>query len=131
MRFWLLLFMLGWRLKWLAKHNDGFKEKLEDKDMVLQFRTASGQVARYFIFRNNRVQHSSGIDSDADLCLSFKDAAYGLATFMGAAKDKTIFMQGVAAQDIKVTGNEQEMMWFMSVMTYLPPRKKKTTTSGQ
>ncbi len=125
MRFWIVLLILGWRLRWLAKNNDAFKEKLENKDFVLQFRTASGRVGRFFVVRNEQIKSCGGIDSAADLCLSFKDAAFAFETIKQAAKDKTVFMQGIAKQDIIVTGDEQQMMWFMSIMKFLPPRRKK------
>lgn len=125
MKFWFLLLVLGWRMRWLAKNNDAFKEKLEDKDIILQFRTESGKVARYYIIREMRVRPCAGMHPKPDMCMSFKDAAYAFDTIMNASKDKMAFMKGMGSKDIVVTGDPQEMMWFMSLMKFLPPKKKK------
>lgn len=125
MKFWFLLLVLGWRMRWLAKHNDAFKEKLEEKDMILQFRTESGKVARYYIFKDQSVRPCGGMHPKPDMCMSFKDAKYAFDTIMNASKDKMAFMKGMGSKDIVVTGDPQEMMWFMSLMKFLPPKKKK------
>lgn len=126
MRFWFLLLVLGWRMRWLAKNNSAFQEKLEDKNIVLQFRTESGSVSRYYIMRNMAVVPCGGMHPQPDMCMSFKSAKYAFKTIMNASKDKSAFMVGMAARDIVVTGDAQEMMWFMSLMKFLPPQKKKS-----
>lgn len=125
MKFWFLLVILGWRMRWLGNNNDGFKEKLEGKDVVLQFRTEKGNVARHYIIRNMSVRPCGGIHSDPSMCMSFKDAEYAYKTITRASKDKTAFMEGMGNKDIIVSGDPQEMMWFMSLMKFLPPKKKK------
>lgn len=125
MKFWFLLLILGWRMRWLANHNDAFKEKLEEKDTILQFRTESGKVARYYIIRDLKVKPFAGIHPKPNMCMSFKDAAYAYSTIMNASKDKMAFMKGMGTKDIVVTGEAQEMMWFMSLIKFFPPKKKK------
>ena len=44
---------------------------------------------------------------------------------MNASKDKMAFMKGMGTKDIVVTGEAQEMMWFMSLIKFFPPKKKK------
>ncbi len=125
MRFWILLLILGWRMRWLAKHNDAFREKLENKDVVLQFRTASGKVARYYVIQNQSVTPHGGIHPKPNMCMNFRDALYAYETIMKAGKDPMVFMKGMGTKDIVVTGEASEMMWFMSLMKFLPPKKKK------
>ena len=125
MRFWILLLLLGWRMRWLAKHNDAFKEKLANKDTVLQLRTASGKVARYYLIKDEQVAPHGGVHAKPTICLSFRDAKYAYETIMKAGKDQMVFMKGMGTKDIVVTGDPAEMMWFMSLMTFLPPKKKK------
>jgi len=125
MRFWILLLILGWRMRWLAKNNDAFKDKLENKDTVLQLRTASGKVARYYVIRDLTVTPHGGVHAKPTICLSFRDAKYAYETIMKAGKDQMIFMKGMGTKDIVVTGDPAEMMWFMSLMKFLPPKKKK------
>lgn len=125
MKFWILLLILGWRMRWLAKHNDAFREKLAGKDIVLQLRTASGKVARHYVIRNETVTPHGGVHPKADIALTFRDAAYAYDTILKAGKDKMVFMKGMGSRDIVVNGDPAEMMWFMSLMKFLPPKKKK------
>lgn len=125
MRFWILLLLLGWRMRWLANHNDAFKDKLTGKDTVLQLRTASGKVARYYVIKDEQVTPHGGVHPKPTICLSFRDAKYAYETIMKAGKDQMVFMKGMGTKDIVVTGDPAEMMWFMSLMRFLPPKKKK------
>ena len=125
MKFWFLLLVLGWRMRWRANNNDAFKEKLEGKDIVLLFRTENGKVARHFIIQNLQVQPRGGLHPKPDMCMSFRDADYAYQTIMSASRDKMVFMNGMGSKDIVVTGEPQEMMWFMSLIKFFPPRKKQ------
>jgi len=125
MKFWLLLLVLGWRMRWLANNNDAFRDKLENKDIVLQFRTENGKVARYYIIRDCQVKPCGGLHAKPNMCMSFRDADYAYSTIMNVRNDKMAFMKGMGTKDITVTGEAQEMMWFMSLIRFLPPKKKK------
>lgn len=125
MRFWILLLILGWRMRWLAKHDEKFREKLAGKDIVLQLRTASGKVARYYVIKDQQVAPHGGVHAKPSIALSFRDAKYAYETIMKAGKDQMVFMKGMGTKDIVVNGDPAEMMWFMSLMKFLPPKKKK------
>ena len=125
MRFWILLLILGWRMRWLANNNEKFREKLENKDIVLQLRTASGKVARHYVVKDLKVVPHGGVHAKPNISLSFRDAQYAYETIMKASKDQMVFMKGMGSKDIVVNGDPAEMMWFMSLMKFLPPKKKK------
>lgn len=125
MRFWILLLILGWRMRWLAKNNENFRDKLQNKDIVLQLQTASGKVARHYIIRDQRVVPVGGLHDKPTINLSFRDALYAYETIMKAGKDPMVFMKGMGSKDIVVSGDPADMMWFMSLMKFLPPKKKK------
>ena len=125
MRFWILLLILGWRMRWLANNSEGFRDKLGNKDIVLQLRTASGNVARHYIIRNQKVAPHGGVHAKPGISLTFRDAKYAYETIMKAGKDQMVFMKGMGSRDIVVNGDPAEMMWFMSLMKFLPPKKKK------
>ena len=42
MKFSLVLLVLGWRLRWLASRNPGFQKQLENRNVVMQWRTFAG-----------------------------------------------------------------------------------------
>lgn len=125
MKFWFLLWVLGLRMSWLSRKNEDFQRKLEGQDIVLQFRTESGNVARHYVVKNGNVHANPGLADSPSMTLAFRDAEFAYDTIMAASKDPSIFMQGMQAQDIKVTGDVGLMMWFMGLMKYLPPKKKK------
>jgi len=125
MKFWIMLLILGWRMSWLSRHNEGFQKQLDGKDFVLQFRTTDGGIGRHYHVANGRVIASPGIHQKPSMTLAFKDAGYAFETIMAAGKDPAVFMKGMQAQDIKTDGDVSLMMWFMGISKYLPPKKKK------
>lgn len=125
MRFWILLFLLGWRMRWLAKHNDAFKSKLGEKNAIIQFRTEDGKVARHIIVQQQMLQSISGLHSEPTMCLAFKDAKYAFGLILKTARDRMAIMKAMGSRDVVVTGEAQDMMWFMGLFKFLPPRKKK------
>ena len=125
MKFWFMLLVLGWRMSWLSRHNEGFQKKLEGKDFILQFRTADGGIARYYHVIGGCVNAYPGLYHQPSMALAFKDSAYAFDTIMAAGKDPAIFMKGIQAQNIKTSGDISLMMWFMGISKYLPPKRKK------
>jgi hypothetical protein len=125
MKFWLILLVLGWRMRWLAWRNPDFRAKLANKDMVMQWRTKAGTPARSFHFLPNQVVPRSGLHPKASVTLSFDNATYAVETLMQASKNQMVFMQGMQEGKIKIEGDASQLMWFMSLMKYLAPKKKK------
>lgn len=125
MKFWLILLVLGWRMRWLAWRNPEFRAKLANKDMVMQWRTKAGTPARSFHFLPNKVVARSGLHPKANVTLSFDSATYAVETLMQASKNQMVFMQGMQEGKIKIEGDASQLMWFMSLMKYLAPKKKK------
>jgi|SRR5690554_3259048 len=125
MKFWLILLVLGWRMRWLAWRNPEFRAKLANKDMVMQWRTKAGTPARSFHFLPNKVVPRSGLHPKANVTLSFDSATYAVETLMQASKNQMVFMQGMQEGKIKIEGDASQLMWFMSLMKYLAPKKKK------
>ena len=128
MKFWVLLWILGFRMAWVSRRNDAFKNKLKGMDAVLQFQTENGGVARHYILKDNVVNHHRGVHPDPTMALIFKDSGYAFRAIAGAGKDPGIFMKGMQEKNIAITGDMSLMMWFMSIVKYLVPaflKKKK------
>jgi hypothetical protein len=125
MKFWLILLILGWRMRWLAWRNEEFRGKLAGKDMVMQWRTKVGPPARSFHFLPNRILPRAGLHPKPTVTLTFENAAYAVDTLMQASKNQTVFMQGMQDGKIRIEGDASQLMWFMSLMKYLAPKKKK------
>lgn len=125
MKFWLILLILGLRLRWLAWRNAEFRAKLVGKDMVMQWRTKAGAPARAFHFLPNKVVVRAGLHSNPSVTLSFEDAPYAVNTLMQAGKNQMIFMQGMQEGKIKIDGDASQLMWFMTLMKFIAPKKRK------
>ena len=125
MKFWLILLVLGWRLRWLAWRNAEFRAKLAGKDMVMQWRTNAGAPARWFHFRPDRIVARPGLHPSPTVTLGFEDAQYAVDTLMEAGKNQMVFMMGMQQGKIKISGDATQLMWFMTLMKYISPKKKK------
>lgn len=125
LKFWFMLWFLGIRMWWLARKDEDFRRKLEDQDIILQFQTHDGKIARHYVIKDQRVHPKGGQCDNPSLTLSFKDAAYAIETIMKAGKDPMIFMKGMQTQEIKALGDVGLMMWFMGLVKFLKPKKKK------
>ena len=130
MKFWFMLLILGWRLRWLAWRNADFRQAIAGKEMVMQWRTQAGHPSRWFRFSDQRVTAVGGIHDAADVTLNFQDAKYAAATLVESGKNQMVFMQGMQEGKIRIEGNAGELMWFMTLMKYIMPKKKKKTPSS-
>lgn len=125
MKFWLILLVLGWRLRFLAWRNEDFRKAIEGKELVMQWRTQAGNPSRWYRFSAGSVNVSGGLHAEPGVSLSFADASYAAETIMQAGKNQMIFMQGMQEGKITIEGNPGELMWFMGLMKYIMPKKKK------
>lgn len=125
MKFRLLLLLLGWRLAWLAGHRDGFRRQLEHRDVVMQWRTFDGTVARWYHFRPGRVDSHGGLHSSPSVTLNFRDDDYAVRVLRAAGRNQMAFMEGMQTGDIKIEGDPGHLMWFMTLMKFITPGKAK------
>lgn len=133
MKFRFLLLILGWRMGWLARRREGFRAQLEQRDIVMQWRTFDGAVARWYHFQPGRVSSHAGLyplqqsspRPQPSLTLNFRDANYAVRTLQAAGNSQMAFMEGVQAGDIKIEGDASHLMWFMTLMKYITPAKKE------
>lgn len=123
MRFRLILILLGWRLAWLAGRNNGFRQQLMQRDTVMQWRTFNGGAARWYHFQPDRVTSRTGLHPKPSVTLNFKSSGYAFRTLKTAGKNQMAFMEGMQAGDIKVAGDPAHLMWFMTLMKFIIPKR--------
>lgn len=128
--FRLVLWLLGLRLRWLGNHHAKFREKLQGKTFVMQFRTFDGKAARAFRFEDGYVTPLPGVVDAPSITLSFLDGKYAINTLAASGKDQTVMMKGMQEQKVKIEGDYARLMLFMQVARYLPPQKKKKVQAG-
>lgn len=124
MGFRFILFVLGLRLRWLAWRNQAFRQRLDKRNVVMQWRTFKGGPSRWFELTTAGVKTAAGIHSSPTVTLSFKDASYAFVTLKAAGKNQMVFMEGMQKGDIRVEGDAAQLMWFMTLMKFIMPSKK-------
>lgn len=125
MRFRLVLLILAWRLRWLSRRDENFRKQLENRNVVMQWRTKAGAPARWFHFQPGGVTSGSGLHSAPTVSLAFEDAGYAFDTLQKAGKNQMAFMEGMQQGKIKIEGDPGGLMWFMTLMKFIMPKKKK------
>lgn len=121
-----VLWVLGLRLGWLSRHNDGFREKIKGQDFVLQFGTFDNAVVRHYVFAGGDVTSRGGAHEKPSTSISFVDSKVAMDTLMAAGKDQTVFMKAMGDGKVKIGGGDMtKLMVFMSIAKYIGPQKKK------
>lgn len=126
MKFKLVMWILALRLRWLAWRNPKMQEKLQGKDMVMQWRTVAGKPARFYHFLPGRVVSRAQLHDKPGFSISFKDAPYAMDLLMQASKNQAVFMGAIQSGDVKIEGDFAQLMWFMGLMKLIFPAKKKS-----
>ncbi|MGN7101243.1 helicase [Ralstonia holmesii] len=92
------------------------------KDLTFQIRTLDG-IGRYFIIRNGKINSNSGLTNSPKFTMTFRDAAKGFA-ILSAKDSKDAFLTALHRQDLDISGDFLEVMWFQGLTEYLKPAKQ-------
>jgi len=96
------LLVLGWRLRWLAWRDAGFRKQLENRDVVMQWRTFNGKPARSFHFTPGKVVSKRGLHGHPTVPLNFKDATSAFRTLQVARTNQMDSMECTQHASINV-----------------------------
>ena len=103
MRLSLILLGLSILLKFTAWRYPAFRKRLKEKNFTAQIKTWDNGVGRSYTFRDGKTTSRSGVDPNADICMSFKTEALGTQLLMppinwldqiNALKDFKLKMEG-------------------------------------
>ncbi|MFZ3193871.1 MAG: helicase [Moraxellaceae bacterium] len=120
-KFKLLLWAFTVLLKRQMNNNPACARYIEGKQLVFQICTLSG-VGRYFVIANGTIKSFAGLTNDAQFTLSFKDAGKGF-DILSAKDSQAAFLRGLGRQDLIVSGDFLEVMWFQGLTAFLQPPK--------
>ena len=110
-----MLYGLGLRLERLSRSDDAdFAQLIKDKELAIQF--IAGDVARYYRFAGGRMGQAAGIAKDANLTITFKDAATGARLI--AKADVTALMGAIQDGDVIITGDFKLVLWLSGVVKH-------------
>ncbi len=119
MRFKLLLWMLTKLLQRAVKANPKCAAYVKDKNVTFQIQTASGK-GRYFEVKNGKINSHAGQTQSPSFTFTFKTGSMGFAVL--SAKDSVnTFLSAIRTQDLVITGNFVDVMWFQSLVDFIQP----------
>ncbi|MFU5804166.1 helicase [Pseudomonas aeruginosa] len=121
LKFKFLLWAFTQLLKRQIKHNPDCARYVEGKSLMFQIRTASG-AGRYYVIRDGAIRSSAGLAANPQFTLSFKDAAKGFE-ILSAKDSQAAFLRGLGSQDLIISGDFLEVMWFQGLTAFLHPPK--------
>jgi hypothetical protein len=120
-KFKFLLWAFAQLLKRQIKKNPDCARYVEGKSLVFQIRTVSG-IGRYFVIHDGAIRSSSGLMTNPQFTLGFKDAAKGFE-ILSAKDSQAAFLRGLGSKDLTISGDFLEVMWFQGLTAFLQPPK--------
>jgi trimethylamine-N-oxide reductase (cytochrome c) len=106
-----MLLGLYWHLKFTARRSAAFRERLKDRDAVIQIATADGAVARHYILRRGRLSSRAGRHKAPDLDIVFKTAAIG-ADVLTPPLDHQKRIDALKNFNLIAKGHDDLAVWF-------------------
>lgn len=120
-KFKFLLWMFAQLLQRKIRSHPECARYVGDKKLVFQIRTVSG-TGRYYVVENGTVRSYAGLHANPAFTLTFVNPAKGFAIL--SAKDaQPAFLRGVGSQDLVISGDFREVMWFQGLTSFLQAPK--------
>lgn len=121
-KFKFLLWALTKLLQRAVKNNPACAKYVKGKELVFQIKTLGG-IGRYFTIRNGAVSSVAGLTANPNFTMTFRDAARGYA-ILSAKDGKEAFLAALHDEDLVISGDFLEVMWFQGLTEFLQPEKK-------
>lgn len=121
LKFKLLLWALTKLLQRAVKKNPACAKYVKGKELVFQMQTRDG-IGRHFSIRNGKISSIAGLTSTPKFTMTFIDAAKGFA-ILSAKDGKEAFLAALHDEDLVISGDFVEVMWFQGLTEYLQPEK--------
>lgn len=122
LRFKVLLWLLTKLLRRATSNNPECAKYVRGKNLAFQIRTRAG-AGRYFTVQNGTVRSTAGLGPAPQFTMTFSDAAKGFA-ILSAKDSKDAFLTALRTQDLALSGDFVEVMWFQRLTEFLQPPKK-------
>ena len=119
LKFKFLLWALTKLLQRAVNRNPACAQYVEGKELVFQMQTRDG-TGRHFSIRNGRVSSVAGLTGSPQFTMKFRDAARGFA-ILSAKDSKGAFLAALHDEDLVLSGDFVEVMWFQGLTEYLKP----------
>jgi hypothetical protein len=119
LKFKFLLWALTKLLQRAVKRNPACARYVAGKELVFQIQTTGG-IGRHFSIRNGKVSSIAGLTNHPQFTFTFRNAARGFA-ILSAKDSKGAFLAALHDEDLALSGDFVEVMWFQGLTEYLQP----------
>ncbi len=113
MKFKILLYVLGRKIKSKLKKDSEFKKKIAEKSCTVQIKTADNSMGRYYTFKDGDLTTGSGVSPDTDVSLVWTDAKIAFEVLSSGSQDKS--MKALQDGSLKLEGDGAVALWFTDV----------------
>ena len=120
LKFKFLLWALTKLLQRAVNRNPACARSVEGKALVFQMQTLGG-IGRHFSIRDGKVSSKAGLTDTPQFTMTFRDAAKGFA-ILSAKNGKEAFLAALHDEDLVISGDFVEVMWFQGLTEYLQPK---------
>lgn len=110
-----LLWGIAPTLRFTALRYAAFRERLKERDVVVQMKLQNNAVARWYEVKDGRVLSGSGLHSNPDVTVFFKNERVARSVLMPPPNYGDIVHAGKNFQ-MGVTGNDELATWWMQTL---------------
>ena len=111
MKLSIILFFLPWMLRIQSLMHKKFRERLKEKNLIVQMKVTDNSVGRSYIFQNGKIISRSGIHSDPDVCIMFKTEKIGFDLLMPPVNYQTR-IDAIKNFNLMMEGPDELTSWF-------------------
>jgi hypothetical protein len=119
LKFKFLLWVMTRLMQRAIDSNPACARYVAGKRLAFQIRTADG-TGRHFRIEDGRVHSFAGLAPAPQFTLSFRNAAKGFE-ILSAKDGKEAFLAGLHDEDLRITGDFVEVMWFQGFTAFMQP----------
>lgn len=118
-KFKLLLWALTKLLQRAVKRSQSCAKYVAEKELVFQIQTRNG-IGRHFSISNGKISSTAGLTANPQFTMTFRDTASGFA-ILSAKNSKEAFLSALHDDDLSLSGDFVEVMWFQGLTEYVKP----------
>ena len=121
LKFKFLLWMMPKLLQRAINTKPACASYVAGKSLEFQIQTL-GKVGRYFRIQDGQVTSFAGLTPTPKFTLTFRNADTGF-TILSAKDGKEAFLDALRDEDLVISGDFVEVLWFQGFTEYLQPGK--------
>ena len=121
LKFKFLLWMMPKLLQRAINTKPACARYVAGKNLEFQIQTLD-KIGRYFRIQDGQVKSFAGLTTSPKFTLTFRNAESALQT-LSAQYGKEAFLGALRGEDLVITGDFVEVLWFQGFTEYLQPGK--------